>query len=161
MGRQARAYVTGDRAGCFGTLWISIAVQKGGFLLGAALASSLIATLMIGYGIFLAELVKEPGAGATVLVLVPPLLAYLVIRPGDHLLAQEFLSGTRWFLLVSGLLPILGAVLLVISSKCPSGALTLTWWILAGVAVLIALVLLGGAVLPLRKAKRFPLSKGK
>lgn len=154
-GRQARFYIAGRRDGCFGRLRISIAVQKSGFLQGAALASTLIALLLLAYAIGFGTIVEKPERVTPVLLLVPGLLAYLVVRPRDHELARDFLAGTRRLLLLSGLLPIINAASLAVGGDA-------TWvdataWVSSGVAVALALVLWLGALLP-RGSRRMPLS---
>jgi hypothetical protein len=123
LGRQARFYVAGDREGCFGELKIWIAVQRSGFLRGAAIATTLIAALLLAFalGLALGSAGKRPERLTPVLLLVPALLAYLVVRPDDHAVAREFLSGTRAVLLGTGLAPIVCATSLAVGA----GA----WWV--------------------------------
>lgn len=156
VGRQARFYIAGSREGCFGELKISIAVEKGGFLRSAAIAGSMIALLLLMYAVGFVALDDHPERLTPVLLLVPGLLAYLVVRPNDHALARDFLSGTRWLLLASGLLAIGGAGTLAVGGT--RGWVHAVAWVIAVLATLIAVALWAGVVLP-RKEDQMPLSE--
>lgn len=155
-GRQARFYIAGDRDGYFGQLLVSIAVQKQGLLQGAAVAASLVTALLLGYAIAFADIAKHPERFTSVLLLVPGLLAYLVVRPGDHALAREFLAGTRRTLLIVGLLPIVCAVTLAIGES--ESWVEVVAWAAFGVAALATTALWAGFVLPVGE-RATPLSR--
>jgi hypothetical protein len=154
-GSQARFYIAGRRDGWFGSLRISIAVQKSGFLQGAAIAGTLIAALLVAYALGFGTISKKPERITSVLLLVPPLLAYLVVRPSDHQLARDFLSGTRRLLLISGLLPIINAASLAIGGD--ASWVEATAWCSGCVAAVLAVVLWLGVWLP-TGGRKMPLS---
>jgi hypothetical protein len=81
----------------------------------------------------------------------------LVVRPGDHELAREFLAGTRWLLLVCGLAPIVAAASLAIGGQ--HGWVRVIAGSGAALTTAAAIVLWAGVVLPLGDA-RMPLSRG-
>jgi hypothetical protein len=115
-GRNAYFYVAGERQR-LGTAYIALMVQKRGFVRNAAFATGLLTLMLLAYWIRLGDAIALGGASLTLLVLVPGLFAYLVVRPGEHALARRFLRGMRQIVRISALLPLLGAIALVVNGK--------------------------------------------
>lgn len=94
-------------------------------------------------------------AGASVLLLAPPLLSYVLLRPREHVLVGGFLVYLRRVLIASGFPPVLGATALAVSREGTAGRgrpathtelLFVTsghvLWIAAGLATLFFLLFL-------------------
>jgi hypothetical protein len=113
--RDVRFYVAGPRTGCEGEVGIALLVQRSGLIRPGAMASIAIAALLTFLTLRLGAVVKESAAVVPVLLGVPALLIYLVVRPGDHAVVGQFVSGVRRFLLTLGGLPIVAATGIVAS----------------------------------------------
>jgi hypothetical protein len=88
-------------------------VHRGGFL-PAALVTSALATALLAAGRFrMSAVATEIEASATVLALVPGLLAVYLARPGEHALASRMLVGVRFMVLISGACAISAGALLL------------------------------------------------
>jgi hypothetical protein len=159
--RDARFYVTGRRAGAIGRVYVSFLVERGGFIRGAAIASLAITLLLLAFVIGLGRILRVPEAAITLLLLAPALLAYLLVRPAEHTLVGPLLRGLRWVLLLVGLLPVAGAVAILLAGADANGrGLRETFLGLAALAGLASLILVSALVFP-RGRDRRPFSDGK
>lgn len=87
-------------------------------------------------------------AAVTALLVVPGLLGYLVVRPGEHPLVRRHLVGVRFLVIVAGAAPVVAAVTLLIQHR-PTGAEILRYWLpLTVLAWLVAIVLTVSWILP-------------
>jgi hypothetical protein len=129
-------------------LQVKLAAARHGFITGCALATLIIALLM-GAGYFelkSAALHLEPTV--VLLSVVPVVLGYVLVRPGEHALEQYHIQGVRVLALISGATPIAGALTLVLTHR--SGKEHLPdlsvarpiWGALAIIAALTAVALL-------------------
>jgi hypothetical protein len=90
-------------------------------------------------------------AAATLFLLAPALLGYLVIRPGEHPMLSEHLAGIRVLLLTVGATPVVATAILV-SFSVPTGADVRWWWFgLAVTGWLVTGLLSMSLLLPLIK----------
>ncbi len=98
-------------------LQVKLAATRHGFILGCVMAAITIAVLVsVAYAnLKSAALHLEP----TVVLLsaVPVVLGYVLVRPGEHALERYHIAGVRAMALVSGAMPILGALTLVLTHK--------------------------------------------
>jgi len=123
--REATAEIVDDRAHVYlgersapshrVFLQVKLAAARHGFITGCALAAFIIALLM-GAGYFELEsaaLHLEPTV--VLLSVVPVVLGYVLVRPGEHALEHYHIRGVRILALVSGATPIAGALTLVLT----------------------------------------------
>ena len=158
LGREGRFYITGDRAGAHGEAWIALLSEKRGFLRAAAWSASCVAVLVSAYFAVLGRVLRHTDVAVTVLLLAPALLAYLVVRPSQHILVGQFLSGARTTLLLSGALPIVGAAAIAVNGEDWTCGLKICFGVLALAAWLATFVLSATVLLPRENDKR-PLSR--
>jgi hypothetical protein len=156
-GREAHAYVSGHRGNCAGEVWVSLLVEKSGMIRGAAITACAIFGLLLTYRLNLSVLLTHPEASVAVLLIAPTVLAYLLVQPSQHVLALQFLKTLRALVLMVGALPMIGAASIVVSSEFPCYGMRLAWTILSAAGGILALLLIGSALLPVRGA-RCPLS---
>ena len=116
-GPNAHFYVSGERPRTWGRAQLTLLASKRGFIRASAIASSLIFALLLTYRLNLPDVIALGAGALTMLLLVPGLLGYLVIRPGEHPLATTFLRSVRMMVLLTGLLPVLAAGSLVINGR--------------------------------------------
>lgn len=157
---DARFYVAGDRTGLVGSIWVALLIDKRSFVRAAALSATAIAAVLGFYLGRLDSLVTSPGSAVSLLLLVPGLLAYLLVRPTEHPLVGQFLTGLRHLLMLSGSLALIGAAALVLrgSQGPPSAEFRLFFVVLFILALLSAGMLILSVVLPTGKSRR-PLSE--
>jgi hypothetical protein len=98
--------------------------------LGIAVA---IAALLSYFAAAAGEVAAHEGAAVTVLVLVPAVLSYLLVRQQEHPILRKMLWGVRLLVLLSGMLPVLAAAVLLGFAK-PTGAAVCGWWIACAAA---------------------------
>ena len=133
-------------------------VDKRRFVLAAAVASIAIATTLGFYLDGLDSLLARPGSAVSLLLLVPGLLAYLLVRPAEHPLVGQFLRGLRYVLMASGTTALVGAAALVVHGpEEPSSDFRLFFFVLFLIALICAAVLVLSVLLPLGDSRR-PLS---
>lgn len=116
-GQRAHFYVTGERPLYVAEAKVSLLLDKGGPILGAFIASALITAMLAAYWVGRDAVVEVGGAAFGVLFLVPGLLAYLIVRPGQHVAAGRLFKGVKLLVLASGLLPLLAAIGLVLNGS--------------------------------------------
>lgn len=158
VGDQGRYYVAGQRPGCLGKARISIIPDRG-FVQSAWFAAVAIAILLSGYKEYLHDVLEVNDAAVSLALVAPALLAYLLIRPAQHAFARSFAVGVRRLLLLSGLLPIVGAAGIVVSGARQTTALEELFSGLAVAGWVVALALLV-ALVALRGKRLYPLSRG-
>jgi hypothetical protein len=117
-----------------------------------------VALLLTAYFLRLAEVLTRPEPAVAVLVLVPALLAYLVVRPAEHVIVGQFLTAARRVVTAAAGLPLVGSVAIVVNGEDWSCSLKLVFALLAVLAWIAAGVLAAGVVLP-RGSKRRPFSE--
>jgi hypothetical protein len=141
-GQRAKFYVSGDRNGLAGRIYVGLKVQADGFLFSACMGSALIALVLGAFAAEHQQVTSNNNSSVAVLLVVPALLAYL-LRPSEHLLVGGLLAGLRRLAVLGGVWPLIAAVCVVTIS----GGVALQWC-LAALALLEACT--GGALsLPL------------
>lgn len=98
-------------------LQLKLAATRHGFIQGCAIAAAVIAVLM-----WLAYAALRPAAihiepTVVLLSVVPVVLGYVLARPEEQPFEHYHLSGVRVMALFSGAMPIVGALLLVLTHK--------------------------------------------
>lgn len=126
-------------------LQLKLAATRQGFIQGCMIAAVVIAVLMwLVYGRLRAAAIHiDPTV--VLLSVVPIVLGYVLVRPEEQPFEHHHLSGVRIMALFSGAMPIVGALLLVLthegSPTDQSPDLTVVrpiWHVLAGISALIA-----------------------
>jgi hypothetical protein len=137
---------------------VALLIDKRRFVRAAALASIVIAAILGLYIDRLDSLVARPGSAVSLLLIVPGLLAYLLVRPAEHPLVGQFLRGLRYVLMASGTTALTGAGALVMHGPDePSAEFRLFFFGLFLIALICAGVLVLSVLLPLGRSRR-PLS---
>ncbi len=96
-------------------LQVKLAIRRSGFVANCALTATAIGVLMTFAYYHLASAAENLEPTAVLLSIVPLVLGYVLIRPGEDALEHHHLSGVRFLALVSGALPIIGALTLVLA----------------------------------------------
>jgi hypothetical protein len=161
QGRHAHFYVAGQRARRVGEARISVMAERGGFIRGAFLAAAMISALLLAFSFNLDAVVRNRATALAMLLIVPSLLAYLVVRPREHLLAAQLVRGLRNCLLVIGALPLIASVFLILVGKEPTGVFTVAFRSVAVVSVVLTVEVMLQAVLPMTDSRRMPLTAGR
>jgi hypothetical protein len=118
---RAYLYVSGRRKH-YGVAKLDMAVENTGFVNGSLVFAGAISLLLTVFFCRRHSVTDNVGAAVTILLLVPALLGYLVVRPGEHPLVHWGRAGVRLFVLMAGALPVTAALALV------AGADTRIWW---------------------------------
>jgi hypothetical protein len=147
-GRRAYMYVSNPRHR-YALVRVEMRAQKHGLVTPAVAAAFLIAALLTWFAAGAGAISSHIEPAVTVLLLVPGLLGYLVVRPGEHPLVRRHLGGVRAVALISGSLPVIAALILLSSRHPTTLQLRVGWGLLAFVAWLLAAVLVLSWVLPL------------
>jgi hypothetical protein len=113
--RDARFYVSGPRTGGLGKVRIATVVARSGLIRPGAMAGLGITALLAAVTLRLGPSLQYREAVVTTLLVAPALLAYLVVRPADHVVAGQYVRGLRRVLMGLGALPLVAAVSLSIS----------------------------------------------
>lgn len=142
-GRLAHVYVSGRRP-LGADLVVGFAPSRTGVVLSAFIAAVLAAILATSFYCWrdTIRLESHIDAAVAVLILVPALIGYVVIRPSDHPLARRYIFGTQILSLAASGIPLLMAVLLLRFAGDPSCLKTAWLWSMVG-SWLLALMLLG------------------
>ena len=125
-------------------LQIELAASRQGFIRNCALAAALIAFVMVVAYCKLTSVVLHVEATVVLLAVVPVVLGYLLVRPGESGLERSHISGVRVMALISGATPILAALSIVLThgphaSETPAlASVRPLWAALALVSVLMA-----------------------
>jgi D-xylose transport system ATP-binding protein len=96
--------------------------------------------------------IEQRAAVATLLLVLPAILATLLVKPTEHAMAQHLMNATRLQLIASGVLLYLAAGALVVGP--PGTRLTQTWMVLTGLAWVVPLAAVVGAVMRQRGASQ-------
>src|SRR5436853_819630 len=139
-GRLTHVYIAGQRP-LAGDLVVTfapaVAVVSSTF--GASVLIALLTTAFYAFREQMA-LADHIDAAVAVLILVPALIGYVVVRPSDSPLARRYILGAQLLSLLAGAVPLVMAVLLLRFAHEPS-CLTTTWLGCAVVSWLIAAAL--------------------
>lgn len=144
--RQAHVYLGVNGAPSHRVLLqLKLAATRQGFIQGCAIAAAVIALLMwLVYG-RLSAAAFHVDPTVVLLSVVPIVLGYVLVRPGEQPFEGYHLRGVRIMALFSGAMPIVGALLLVLthqgSATDQSPDLTVVrpiWLVLAGISALTA-----------------------
>jgi multisubunit Na+/H+ antiporter MnhB subunit len=133
-------------------LQVKLGAARLGFVWGCTIAAWIIAALMwYGYAeLKSAALHLEPTV--VLLSVVPVVLGYVLVRPGEHALERYHIKGVRLLALIAGATPIVGALTLVLTRKetrdhPPDLAVARPiWHVLVYVSLAAALLLLASLV---------------
>jgi hypothetical protein len=110
--RDARFYVSGPRTGGLGKVRVATVVARSGLIRPGAMAGGAITLLLALVTIRLGAALADREAVVTTLLVAPALLAYLVVRPGDHAVVGQYVGGLRRALIGLGALPLAAAAAL-------------------------------------------------
>lgn len=155
--RDARFYVSGPRTGSTGQVRIATIVQGSGLIRPGAFASIAITALIAAVALQLGSVMEEKEPAVTTLLIAPALLAYLIVRPGDHAVVGQFVSALRRTLVVLGGLPLAAATALSITHNWHLG-LKLGMICTSIAAGLLSLVMLAAWLIPRRESWRLRFS---
>jgi hypothetical protein len=138
---DGRVYVSGDRSGLIGTVWLAILGDTQGFLRGAAVGALATFLLLAAFAIaaFEGMVTTTLEASVAVLLIAPVIIQYLLFRPSEHVLVGGLFHGLRWGLIAVGGLPVASAGILVLNGEGPPG--WLVPWVLTGAALGAGVVL--------------------
>jgi hypothetical protein len=142
-GERAYFYIAGS-SGEYGLVTLHIAVAKQALINGALWLAIGTATLLTVFTAARREVIEHIEPAVTALLLVPAILGYMMVRPGEHPMLRQLLAGVRVLLTVAGGLPVAAAVVLVAQGLKPSATSVLHWWLpftLAAWAVVALLTL--------------------
>ncbi len=143
--------------------WTRLRVAHDEFITGATVAGIFVAVAMWA-AFFLAGAAKSsPNSVPTLLLLVPSVIAAYAVRPSVHRLTARLLRGARVVVMVSALLPFIGAAALALT-KHESGQLAgdtfrSIWLGCAILATLLAVALIGSRIFPLSDRKQLAAKK--
>ena len=113
-GRLAHLYMCGRRPLAV-DLYVRFAPTRTGVVLSSFLASLLIAALTTFFYLWRHQ-AAEPAnvdASVAVLILVPALIGYLVVRPADHPISRRYIVGVQLVSAAAAAIPLGMAVLLI------------------------------------------------
>lgn len=119
--RDARFYVSGPRTGSQGKVRIATVVARSGLIRPGAMAGFAITALLALITLRLGAALADREAVVTTLLIAPALLAYLVVRPADHVVVGEYVGGLRRVLIALGTLPLAVAAALAIAAHWTLG----------------------------------------
>ena len=142
-----------------GQLEVELRTPRHGLLTAALLTGVFVTALLAVYAARAQEIIGQSDTGAAILLLVPALLAGFLVRPGEHAMARVLLRAPRFMTTVLGILPLVAVAGLVAAPgpearsgladffEAPASALPgwlpTLWWVLAGAAALLTLMLYG------------------
>lgn len=146
--RHAKFYLSGERAGLAGRVYVQVRLDVEGLLRGAAFAAAFVAATLIAFGIMAGTVEQNREAAVAILLVAPAVLSYLFVRPSEHVLVGGFLAGIRRLIVLAGVWPVAAAVLtLLLSGEC-----ALRWSVLGLAAAAVATT--AGLFAPLLQAWR-------
>ena len=102
-------------------LQVKLAMRRSGFVTSCMWAAIGIAALMTVAYYRLESAADHLDATAVLLSIVPLVLGYVLVRPGEDTLEHHHLSGVRFLALVSGALPLIGTLTLVFTHTSAPG----------------------------------------
>jgi hypothetical protein len=98
-------------------LQLKLAAPRQGFIRGCTLSAMIIAVLMWTTYLTLPSAALHLEATAVLLSVVPVVLGYVLVRPGEQALERYHVTGVRGMAVLSGGMPILGALTLVLTHR--------------------------------------------
>jgi hypothetical protein len=101
-------------------LKLRLSTSRDGFISACAIASAVIAAVMTVAFWWIAEIDVHLDATVVLLAVVPVVLGYVLVRPAANSLERDHLMGVRAMSLLSGSMPILGALVLVLTRAAHS-----------------------------------------
>lgn len=119
--RDARFYVSGPRTGSQGKVRIATVVARSGLIRPGAMAALAITALLAAITLRLGNSLENREAVVTTLLVAPALLAYLVVRPADHVVVGQYVGGLRRVLILLGVLPLVAAAALAVADGWTCG----------------------------------------
>lgn len=140
---RAYLYVSGRRKH-YGLATFDLAVDSRAFPT-AALVAGLSIALLLTVVARAADSIVVPdqlGTAVTILLLVPGLLGYLVIRPNEHPFVAARLRGVRRVVLLSGALAVIAAIVLLVEQSS-NVCVVRGWWTGLAVTAWILTLILG------------------
>lgn len=151
-GGRAHLYLSGRRSNTAALAWVSLRVERQGFLFSSFMVCSMIALLLAGFRAWPSKLAEahhlEPTV--TIMLLVPGLLAASLASPALMLANRRLLAGTRLMLAAVGAM----AVTAAFAPDAWSRSTQLAVWFWSAVATgILATGVLGAVVWPRIKAK--------
>ena len=153
-GRLAHVYISGRRP--MGVdLVVRFAPSRTGVVLAAFFAAMLAAGLATSFYYWREQMVgSNIDAAVAVLILVPALIGYVVIRPSDHPLTRRYVSGTQVLSLLASAIPLAMAALLLRFAESSSDLTTAWLWAMRGSWLIVLLLALSwlGTWLPRQEA---------
>lgn len=102
-------------------LQVKFAASRQGFIQGCTIAAFMIAVLMSVAYASLESVALHLEATVVLLSVVPVVLGYVLVRPGEDALERYHISGVRLMALISGAMPIFGALTLVLTHTAAHG----------------------------------------
>jgi hypothetical protein len=129
-------------------LQLKLAALRHGFIRGCAASAVVIAILMWAVYLTFPAAAEHIDATAVLLAVVPGVLGFVLARPSEQAIERYHITGVRTMGLLSGAMPILGALTLVLSDLGDKASPDLTvvkpiWLVLAIISTTIAVGLLG------------------
>jgi hypothetical protein len=140
-GRLAHIYVAGRRP-LAADLLVTFSPSRAGAVVPAFAAAVLIAMLTTFFYLWRGQLGAPANVDASVavLILVPALIGYVVIRPSDPPLARRYIFGTQLLSLAAGVVP-LGMALLLLRYDADRASLQSAWlWSIVASWIIVALL---------------------
>lgn len=134
-------------------LQLKLAAPRQGFIRGCMLSAMIIAVLMWTTYFTLQSAAFHLEATAVLLSVVPVVLGYVLVRPGEQDLERYHVTGVRGMAVLSGGMPILGALTLVLTHRAtpaPESDLSVAepiWLGLAIFSAVLAACLMGSFIL--------------
>lgn len=125
-------------------LRVRIAASREGFISGCAISAAVVAALMTASFIWLPAANRNIDATVVLLGAVPVVLGYVLVRPGETAFERYHLVGVRRMTVISGSLPIVGAITLVLTRNGDTslpGSAKDVWAILVIASLLLAVAL--------------------
>jgi hypothetical protein len=150
--RHAKFYIAGDRHGLAGRVYAAVRVEIEGFLRGATLVGAFITCVLWLFAAWPETVRSQTEASVATLLVAPIVLAYLFVRPSEHVLVGGLVAGVRRLVILAGVWPVVAAVVVIL--MCDDASLRYVLAALGGGALLNT----AGLVLPL--VQRWRLSRG-
>jgi hypothetical protein len=98
-------------------LQVKLAASRGGFIRGCMFAAIMIAAVMALVYAGLSSVAHHLEPTVVLLSVVPVVLGYILVRPGEDALERHHIGGVRWMAVLSGVTPIAGALSLVLTHE--------------------------------------------
>jgi hypothetical protein len=115
---EDRAHVyLGEKSAPSHRVWLQLklAVPRNGFIKGCMLTALVVALLMTAAYFGLSSAADHLEATAVLLSIVPVVLGYILVRPGEQALERDHITGVRTIAMLAGATPIVGALALVLT----------------------------------------------